>query len=89
MPDKVTGSADVLDYLVSGWEQLYGGKMEFIQDPDEMIRKTLEHIDKKRAALGLPEWKPDKFGRSGDKRMNALEALPLDEKMAAVYGSLN
>jgi carbon-monoxide dehydrogenase catalytic subunit len=89
MPDKVTGSADVLNYLVSGWEQLYGGKMEFIQDPDEMIRKTLEHIDKKRAALGLPEWKPDKFGRSGDKRMNALEALPLDEKMAAVYGSLN
>jgi hypothetical protein len=54
-----------------------------------MIEATLAHIDKKRAALGLPEWKPDKFGRSGDKRMNALEALPLDEKMAAVYGSLN
>jgi carbon-monoxide dehydrogenase catalytic subunit len=89
MPDRVTGSTDVLNYLVGGWEQLYGGKMEFVQDPDEMVRRTLEHIDKKRAALGLPEWKPGKFGRSGDRRMNELEALPLDEKMAAVYGSLN
>lgn len=87
MPDKVHGSADVLNYLVEGWEQLYGGKMEFVADPDDMVKKTLAHIDKKRAALGLPEWKPDKFGRSGDKRMHELEALPLDEKMAAVYGA--
>src|SRR5512135_1473542 len=89
MPDKVTGSDEMLQYIGEGWEKLYGGKMEFIADPDEMIRKTLEHIDKKRAALGLPEWKADKFGRSGDKRMMELEALPIEEKMAAVYGSLN
>jgi carbon-monoxide dehydrogenase catalytic subunit len=86
MPDKVTGSADVLNYISEGWEQLYGGKMEFIADPDEMVKKTLEHIDKKRAALGLPEWKADKFGRSGDKRMLELEALPLEAKFEAVYG---
>ncbi len=86
MPDKVSGSADVLNYLVEGWEELYGGKMEFVADPDEMVRKTLAHIDKKRAALGLPEWKPDKFGRSGDKRMLELEALPLEAKLEAVYG---
>ncbi len=86
MPDKVSGSADVLSYISEGWEALYGGKMEFIEDPDEMIRRTLEHIDKKRAALGLPEWKADKFGRSGDKRMNELEAMPLELKMEAVYG---
>src|SRR5512135_1446153 len=89
MPDKVTGSDEMLQYISAGWEQQFGGKMEFIADPDEMIRKTLEHIDKKRAALGLPEWKADKFGRSGDKRMMELEALPIEEKMAAVYGSLN
>lgn len=89
MPDKVTGSDDMLHYISEGWEQLYGGKMEFIADPDEMVRKTLEHIDKKRAALGLPEWKADKFGRSGDARMIELEAMPIEEKMAAVYGSLN
>ena len=86
MPDKVHGSADVLSYISEGWEALYGGKMEFIEDPDEMVTPTLEHIDKKRAALGLPEWKADKFGRIGDKRMNELEALPLEEKMEAVYG---
>ena len=89
MPDRVTGSDAILHYLSAGWEQLYGGKLEFVEDPDEMVRLTLEHIDKKRAALGLPEWKADKFGRSGDKRMNELEALPLDMKMAAVYGSVN
>lgn len=87
MPDKVSGSSEVLNYLVEGWEDLYGGKMEFIEDPDKMVTATLAHIDKKRAALGLPEWKADKFGRSGDKRMNELEAMPLDEKMAAMYGA--
>jgi carbon-monoxide dehydrogenase catalytic subunit len=86
MPDRVSGSADVLSYISEGWEALYGGKMEFIEDPDVMVTKTLEHIDKKRAALGLPEWKADKFGRSGDKRMNELEAMPLELKMEAVYG---
>jgi hypothetical protein len=83
-----TGSADVLSYISEGWEALYGGKMEFIEDPDVMVTKTLEHIDKKRAAPGLPEWKADKFGRSGDRRMNELEELPLEEKLAAVYGSM-
>ncbi len=89
MPDKVTGSDAILHYLSEGWEQLFGGKLEFVGDPDEMVRRTLEHIDKKRAALGLPEWKADKFGRSGDKRMLELEALPLEAKLEAVYGSVN
>ena len=60
--------------------------MEFIPDPDEMIQKTLQHIDKKRAALGLPEWNPNKFGRSGDLRMNEVESLPLDKRREAIYG---
>ena len=86
MPDRVTDSDRVLKYLSEGWEKLYGGKLEFIPDPDEMIQKTLEHIDKKRAALGLPEWNPDKFGRSGDARMNEVEALPIDQRREAIYG---
>ena len=89
MPDKVTGSDAILHYMSAGWEQQYGGKLEFVESPDEMVRLTLEHIDKKRAALGLPEWKADKFGRSGDKRMNELEAMPLELKLEAVYGSVN
>jgi carbon-monoxide dehydrogenase catalytic subunit len=86
MPDRVTDSDHVLKYISEGWEKLYGGKLEFIPDPDEMIKATLAHIDKKRAALGLPAWDPNKFGRSGDDKMNALEALPLDMKREAIYG---
>jgi carbon-monoxide dehydrogenase catalytic subunit len=86
MPDRVADSDVVLKYISEGWEKLYGGKLEFIPDVDEMIRKTLEHIDKKRAALGLPEYDPSKFGRSGDARMLELEALPLDQKREAIYG---
>src|SRR5512135_2734623 len=86
MPDRVTGSDAILNYMSAGWEQQFGGKLEFVDTPEEMVRRTLAHIDKKRAALGLPEWKADKFGRSGDKRMLELEALPLEAKFEAVYG---
>ncbi len=86
MPDRVSDSDRVLRYISEGWEALYGGKMEFIADPDEMIRRTLEHIDKKRAALNLPAYDPTRFGRSGDRRILELEELPLAERRAALYG---
>jgi len=86
MPDRVNDSDEVLHYISEGWEELYGGKLEFIPNPAEMIRKTLEHIDKKRAALGLPEYDPNKFGKSGDAKMNVLEALPLEQRREAIYG---
>ncbi len=87
MEDRVSDSTIVARYLSQGWENLYGGKLEFINDPDEVIRRTLEHIDKKRAALGLPAYDPTRFGRSGDARIRELEALPLAERRAALYGS--
>ena len=86
MPDRVSDSDVVANYLVEGWEKLYGGKLEFIPDTDEIIKKTLEHIDKKRADLGLPAYDPSRFGKSGDERMLALEALPVEERQAALYG---
>jgi carbon-monoxide dehydrogenase catalytic subunit len=86
MPDRVSDSDIVSKYISAGWEEIYGGKLEFIADPDEMITATLEHIDKKRAALGLPEYDPDRFGESGDLRMLDLEQLPLEERVAAIYG---
>ncbi|MGC8879491.1 MAG: anaerobic carbon-monoxide dehydrogenase catalytic subunit [Anaerolineae bacterium] len=86
MPDRVSDSDLVLRYLSEGWERLYGGKLEFINDPDEMVRRTLEHIDKKRAALKLPAYDPSRFGRSGDRRVLELEALPLPQRRAALYG---
>jgi len=86
MPDRVSDSDIVLKYISEGWEKLYGGKLEFIADPDEMIRRTLAHIDKKRAALGLPVYDASRFGRSGDAIMLNLEELPLAERRAAIYG---
>jgi len=86
MPDRISDSDLVLKYISEGWEKNYGGKLEFIPDPQEMIKKTLEHIDKKRAALGLEAYDPAKFGRSGDAKMVELENLPLAEKRKAIYG---
>lgn len=86
MPDRVSDSDIVLRYISEGWEKLYGGKLEFIKDPDEMIQRTLEHIDKKRAALGLPAYDAERFGRSGDERMVELEELPFAARREALYG---
>ena len=86
MPDRMADSDLILRYISEGWEEIYGGKLEFIPDPDEMVRKTLEHIDKKRAALGLPEYDPEMYGRSGDARMLELEKLPVDARKEALYG---
>ncbi|NQU31522.1 MAG: anaerobic carbon-monoxide dehydrogenase catalytic subunit [Anaerolineae bacterium] len=86
MPDRIDESDIVLNYLSKGWEEAYGGKLEFIPDPDEMVRATLEHIDKKRADLGLPEYDPTRFGKSGDTRMVELEKLPLSERRESIYG---
>jgi carbon-monoxide dehydrogenase catalytic subunit len=86
MPDRVDESDIVAKLISSGWEEKYGGKLEFIPDPDKMVEATLAHIDAKREALGLPEYDPSRFGRSGDARMLELEALPLAEKRKAIYG---
>ena len=72
--------------MSSGWEELYGGKLEFLDDPQEMIRRALDHIDKKRAALGLPEYDPSQFGKSGDDRLREIESLSFEERQAALYG---
>jgi len=86
MPDKVSDSDVVLRHISQGWEAIYGGKLEFVKEPEEMVRRALEHIDKKRAALNLPAYDAARFGRSGDARMLEIEALPLDERQAALYG---
>ena len=46
MPDKVSGSDLVLKYISEGWEEIYGGKLEFIPDPDEMIKREKQNIFK-------------------------------------------
>jgi len=82
----VEGSTVVTDILSRGWESTVGGKIEFIVEPAEMVERILEHIDKKRAALGLPTYEPQKFGRSGDARMSELDALEPEARAEALYG---
>jgi len=84
--NPVEGSEIVTEYISKGWEAKVGGKLEFITDVEEILRRTLEHIDAKRAALGLPEYDASMWGRSGDARMNKLLELPVEERAEAMYG---
>jgi carbon-monoxide dehydrogenase catalytic subunit len=68
----VANSPKVVQFMSEGWEERVGGKMEFIADPEEIVRRALAHIDKKRAALGLVEYDPKRYGQSGDALMLKL-----------------
>jgi anaerobic carbon-monoxide dehydrogenase catalytic subunit len=49
----VFGSKDLKKYLFEEMEDIYGGKWDFENDPVEMAKKMIAHIDKKRKALGI------------------------------------
>ncbi len=82
----VEASEEVTQYISAGWESKVGGKLEFYKDWRDIVAKSLEHMDKKRAALKLAEYDAGRYGASGDWRMVELEKLPLEEKMSALYG---
>ncbi|MCJ7619038.1 MAG: anaerobic carbon-monoxide dehydrogenase catalytic subunit [Anaerolineae bacterium] len=67
----IEGSEAVTDLIGRRWEEKTGGKLEFEPDPAKIVQKSLDHIDKKRAALGLPKYDASRFGQSGDRRYNA------------------
>ena len=48
-----TGSKEVSDYLFKDFEEMYGGMWAFEPDPLKAARLMIEHIDKKRKALGI------------------------------------
>jgi carbon-monoxide dehydrogenase catalytic subunit len=83
----VSGVDEVMRLISDGWEKKVGGRLEFIADPDEIVQRSLAHIDKKRAALGLPEYDPSKWGKSGDWRIQEFIELPFAEKIEAAYGN--
>ncbi len=85
--NPVSGCEEVLKILSDGWEKKVKGRLEFLDDADEIVRRSLAHIDKKRAELGLPEYDASKWGKSGDWRMNELVELPLPERIEAAYGN--
>jgi carbon-monoxide dehydrogenase catalytic subunit len=83
----VSGSEDVLRIMSEGWEEKTGGRLEFIVEAEEIVRRALAHIDRKRDDLGLDEYDPSKWGKSGDRRMPEILELPLEERIEAVYGA--
>jgi len=77
----VANSPIVNRFISEGWEERVGARFEFIADPEEAVQKALQHIDKKRAALGLVEYDPQRFGQSGD----ALLLKLLEERGEEVF----
>jgi carbon-monoxide dehydrogenase catalytic subunit len=82
----IANSEEVEKIMSEGWEKMVGGKMEFVPDPEEIVRRSLAHIDAKRAALKLPAYDPTRFGKSGDWRMRELLKIPFPERIKALYG---
>jgi len=82
----VRNSEAVVRFMLDGWEERVGGKMEFIANPEEAVAKALAHIDAKRAALGLVDYDANRFGQSGDALMLKLLETAGDE-MGAFYSA--
>jgi carbon-monoxide dehydrogenase catalytic subunit len=79
--------SDAVSHILSTeWEERFGGKLEFVIEPAEIVQHTIEHIDKKRAALKLPAYNPDRFGASGDAPIQDFLEKPVEEQMAELYG---
>ena len=49
----VEGAPVFKDYLFNGLEKIVGGKWDLVEDPYEMARRMIAHIDLKRKALGI------------------------------------
>jgi anaerobic carbon-monoxide dehydrogenase catalytic subunit len=76
----VGASEEVTRLISEGWEKKVGGKLEFYKDWNVILAKSLEHIDKKRAALGLAVYDPSRYGQSGDAPLQAFFAVPPEER---------
>ena len=83
----IEAAPEVRRIMTEEWEKTIGGKMEFEPDDKKLVEKSLAHIDKKRAALNLPAYDPEKFGKSGDWRMNEILAMSPEQREVALYGT--
>jgi carbon-monoxide dehydrogenase catalytic subunit len=88
LDSPVEYSDDVVRVMDQVWEKELGGRMIFVKDDEGMLKESLAHIDKKRAALGLPAYDPSRFGKSGDWRVAKLMELPLEARAEALYGGM-
>ena len=74
LPSPVENSPEVVDIILNGWLERFGGGIDFEPDIDALIDKAFTALDRKREALGLPEWDPQRFGQSGDRLMEEMLA---------------
>jgi len=84
--NPVSGSETVQHIIGEGWREKVGGRLEFICDAEEIVQSALAHIDERREALGLAPYDPEKWGQSGDTRMNELMELSFEARLEALYG---
>jgi carbon-monoxide dehydrogenase catalytic subunit len=49
----VAASQEVVDYMIDGWTERYGGSLRFISEPQDIVVATLDLIDGARAALKI------------------------------------
>lgn len=76
----VGASSEVTRVISSGWEEKFGGKLEFEPDPAKIVAKSIDHIRKKRAALKLGSWAPGKYSRTFVSKLAILSgAVKADE----------
>lgn len=78
----VASNPEFAELISKGWEAQVGGKLEFEPDPAKIVEKALAHIDAKRAALGLAEYDPNRFGKSGDWNIEKWLEMPAEERPA-------
>jgi carbon-monoxide dehydrogenase catalytic subunit len=81
-----SASERVVHIMSEGWEKTVGGKIEFVPDRQDIVKRSLDHIDAKRAALKLPAYDPLKYGKSGDERVKQLLTKQDEERKQALYG---
>ena len=81
-PNPIEGSEEMVKFVSEGWTELYGGGLEFIENWDAIVERTLELIDARRDALGLEEYDPNRFAKAGitwDEVVGAAAPVAFDE----------
>ena len=53
-PFPIEGARELTEFVCGGIEEYFGGKFAFEGDPIQAAHLMIDHIDRKRAALGLP-----------------------------------
>jgi carbon-monoxide dehydrogenase catalytic subunit len=81
-PNPIEGSEEIVKFINEGWTELYGAGLQFIEEWDAIVERTLELIDARRDALGLEEYDPNRFAKAGitwDEVVGAAAPVAFDE----------